>query len=181
MLIRAGYALPERPAFVGLRNAADPGDWNDAVCVVGPDVFMAVQGTCDPGRAPMEGTGRIAVNRKGVARVMLGHYRDALYPGYHGHKKAHPAPRQSPDVPFPVERWDGDTWVAHAPTVGPFNLHRASWSGSAQRVGDYSHGCIVVRRRQEHWRLILTAGYPEHGPTDADCDTRWDLFLLEWR
>lgn len=179
-----GYPQPTAPAVVALRRPEEPGAWNDLIGVVGPGIEpLFVEATTDPGLQPMRGTGRIPTNKAGVARVLPGFYPRAYLAGYHGGggtQRDHPALRQDPARPLPVERYLGGTWRPAGSAVGPFNLHRAAWSGQAAQVGDYSHGCLVVRDRLEHWQLLLRLGYPEHGPTAASIAQRWDLYLIDW-
>ena len=180
---RLGYPQPTSPAVVALRQSADPGAWNDLIGAFGGGASAWAEATTDPGRQPMEGTGRIPVNPGGVARVSTGFYRGVFEAGFHHSRSDHPALTQVRSRPLPVERWDRDAgcWRRARPAVGRFNLHRARWQGEAAVVGDYSHGCLVVRDRLAHWKLLLALGYPEHGPqTDTDRARRWDLYLLDW-
>ncbi len=180
------------PCVVALRDtSAGAAAWSEWVCALTEDGFDCALGTTDPGRAPMDRTGNITPNPKGVGRIPAGFYPDFLYPGWHGQggtKRDHPAWRQcdgqfgTKAAPIIVERWDGERWVLFEddPVVGPYNFHRALFRGAARRVGDFSHGCVVIRDRLEHWRLTLHIGYPEHGPTAAQQRSiRASLYILD--
>lgn len=174
---------PTQPAIIALRRPEEPGSWNDILGVLGGGKSYWVVGTTDPGSEVMAGKGRIPTHPLGAARVRAGYHKGFFYPGYHKQDSSHPALRQVADRVCPVERWDDalKVWRIAPAAVGPYNLHRATWTGSAPAVGDYSHGCLVAQVREEHWNLLLAAGYPEHGPSQVQQDTmRWDLYLLDW-
>lgn len=178
------------PLILGLRDESiDPDDWGEWIVGMTKTDFLAVKGTTDPGRAPMERTGNIAVHPEGVARVSEGFAIDALYPGYHGKggtNHDHPCWRQcdgqygTERVPLMIERLKGGHWFHMTKAkVGPFNVHRALLRSLALRVGDFSHGCLVVRALLDHWRLCLMLGYPEHGPTPEQMATlRCSLYII---
>ncbi len=178
-----GYPRPTAPAIIALRRPEEPGEWNDLLGVMGSGASCFIVGTTDPGLQPMRGTGRVATNAGGAARVSAGYHPAVFEAGWHHSDRSHPALTQVRTRPLPVERWDRQrgVWQSAPPAVGRFNLHRARWEGMAPVVGDYSHGCLVARDRREHWELLLAAGYPPHGPrTDADRALRWDLYLIDW-
>lgn len=179
------------PAIVALRDTSIGADvWGEWLCALTADGFMACIGTTDPGAAPMAGTGHIRVNPHGVARIPEGFVLDLFYPGFHGsggRNADHPCWRQcdgqfgTKSKPILVERWQHEKWVPIThPAVGPFNFHRAMMRGTSQRVGDFSHGCLVVRLLIDHWRMCLLLGYPEHGPTPEQMATmRCSLYLFD--
>ena len=168
------------PLVLAFRNEDNPGTWNDWIIGLKKDTQMAVVATVDPGKTVMdrEGTGRFTTNVNGAARIKYGFYPNFFYMGVHGGKADHPCLRQAYAVP--VQRYQDDTgeWKDFPPTVGSFNLHRASFHGNSSRVGNWSHGCLVVQNRLDHWRLLTWLGHPEHSPTKQQVESmRWSLLL----
>lgn len=179
------------PLILGLRDSSlDPDSWEEWIVGMTETAFMAVKGTTDPGRAPMERTGSISVHGQGVARVSEGFAIDVLYPGYHGGggtNTDHPCWRQcdgqfgTEAMPVLIERLQHRHWMhMTTPVVGPFNVHRALLRGVAKRVGHFSQGCLVVHLLLDHWGLCLMLGYPEHGPTPEQMATlRCSLYIID--
>jgi len=170
------YPRPESPLIVGLRRADEPGTWNDLIGILGGGISLWFKGTTDPGRKPMQG-GR-GVHSSGVARIVPGYHKGMWGWGWHKNNKSHPCLKQKGAVPF--ERWKDGRWHPYDPDIRGFNCHRSRWSGVPSKVGNYSHGCIVIPDRLEHWELCQTIGYPDP-PFDRDQKAcRIDFVLIDW-
>jgi len=170
------HPSPAKSKVVALRRAEEPGEWNDLIGIMGGGLSLWFKGTTDPGRRPMKG-GR-GVHHAGVARIAPGFYHDVWGWGWHKGNRKHPCLRQKNPVPF--ERYRHNKWNLHAPDVRGFNLHRSRWSGTPEHVGHYSHGCIVIPDRLEHWEFLQTLGYPDPPFTPQQESSRVDLVLIDW-
>ena len=172
-----GYPRPDdKPVVVGLRRADEPGTWNDIVGAIGGGISMWYQGTTDPGKLPMNTTR--GVHYAGVARILPGYHKDMWGWGWHKGNRRHPCLKQKSPVPF--ERWKNNEWHKYDPDIRGFNCHRSRWEGGPSRVGNYSHGCIVIGDRREHWELCQTLGYPDPPWDDDQQKWRVDFVLIDW-
>ena len=171
-----GFPQPDQPIVVGLRRAEQPGEWNDLIGVFGGGISLWFNGTTDPGRRPMEG-GR-GVHSSGVARITPGYHHDMWGWGWHKGHRRHPCLKQKSPVQF--ERYRRGSWNLYAPDVRGFNLHRARWEGTPEHVGHYSHGCIVIPDRREHWQLCKVLGYPDPPFTAEQEKHRIAFCLIDW-
>ena len=173
------YPVPvEVPVVVGLRRAENPGEWNDLIGVIGGGLSLWFRGTTDPGRAPMDGSGRLAVHPAGVARVVPGYWPGFFRWHFHRGDRKHPCLGQAGVCAF--ERWNGGSWDRYPRGSRGFNLHRSRWSGVPSRVGDYSHGCAVIPDRLEHWALMSALGFPDPPWSAEQTAQRFDYCLIDW-
>ncbi len=170
------FPRPNRPLVVGLRRAEEPGTWNDLIGVMGGGISLWFNGTTDPGRRPMQGGP--GVHWAGVARIQPGYHKGMWGWGWHKGNRRHPCLKQKSPVPF--ERWRHNKWNAYDPDIRGFNLHRSRWDGQPEFVGAYSHGCIVIPDRIEHWELCKTLGYPDPPLSDEQTKHRIDFVLIDW-
>lgn len=158
--------------IVAFRNFRDPDSFNDLIG--GYDLssgdLRLWRGTTDPGKNPMRRISKLGVHKDGVARLKPGLTKNCLRYGYHHNDRRHPALVQRGGDVIPFERFDTETetWYTPEPqTIRGFNVHRTKFKDAARYVGDWSHGCLVMPNRLEHWRYLLWMGYPTHGPMAA--------------
>jgi len=150
---RKGYIINPKFNLVGVRAPNKvSGNFDDLIGYFSPDTreYALYQGTTDPG-TPMLTT---PMNAGGAAILVPGQYPDVYTLGFHRGNKAHPAFIQS--GPMRIYRDNNlDNILDYLPNTvarGMFgiNLHRADATLTLDKVGQWSAGCQVVRRKISH-------------------------------
>jgi lysozyme len=145
VLAKRGYYLDT----MGVKGKNDRGIYDDAIAIVGPEVFAAFNGNTDP-----------SVYRPGIATLVPGVH--VYKPGLHGvsfNKPGYPYPAFVPATPgkrVPVMR-DGES----KPSVGvAINIHRGS------RTTTSSLGCQTIPPDQwDAFHALLTSQLKRMGQT----------------
>lgn len=155
--------------LAGFRDRDGKDDFNDWLGWYEPSTskIRLWRGTTDPGYLPRLKKGRITTNPKGVGRLREGWWRSAYAYGWHGKKgRAGHHPCLKHRGPIGVERFELDKleWIDDGTKNYSFNCHRAKKGNTpSERVGDYSHGCLVFASHPDHWDFLLDMGFPAHG------------------
>lgn len=142
----------------GTPNGNERDRWNDRRLVIqfqnlNPVIVHNAQATTEPGWAATISAG--AINRGGVARVLLGQYREQFVMGFHKHRADHPALRQhgvimvARDANRDASR-KGDP-IARATGINQHGT-RPGWTG--RFVGMWSEGCLVGLDWSQHLAFI---------------------------
>jgi len=142
----------------GTPNANERDRWNDRRLVItfqnlNPVIVHNAQATTEPGWAATMSAG--ALQRGGVARVLLGQYRDQFVMGFHKHRADHPALRQHGTINVTRDaNRDGKRAGDPIKQATGINQHgtRPGWSGKL--VGMWSEGCLVGLHWDEHMAFM---------------------------
>lgn len=162
-LLQTGRPLPSYildgscMLLFGIRNTnGRPDQWCDLIGYLHGEAWGVYQGTTRPGVTML----KRPINSKGTAIMVSGYYTNLYTIGLHQGNPKHPAFVQRGQCVFVRDNdRDGDWDVDGAREIGVIgaNLHRANANTVADRVGDHSAGCQVVRRLADHVRLLNAA------------------------
>jgi len=161
--IRAVYSVITEdllPPFlmIGICNRPNYGEFDDWIGFwdTETDELVLVEGTCDPGLEPIQGTGNFSTNSDGAAQVATGLHQNCWTRGFHQGKQSRPALKQTGKIR--IHRLD-KAGKATKVVVGYYGINFHDAKGSRRdNVGDYSHGCQVVRF-QDDYRYVLEKAY----------------------